>query len=52
MQIGFQINSRAEALDNAALDLLRGIPTPIISDNMARMSRSGRVCAPSIAAAS
>jgi RraA family protein len=41
MQIGFQINSRAEALDNAALDLLRGIPTPIISDNMARMFAVG-----------
>jgi RraA family protein len=41
MQIGFQINSRAEALDNATLDLLRGIPTPIISDNMARMFAVG-----------
>ena len=41
MQIGFQINSRAEALDNAALDLLRGIPTHIISDNMARMFAVG-----------
>ncbi len=41
MQIGFQINPRPEALDGTTIDLLRGIPTPIISDNMSRMFAVG-----------
>ena len=41
MQIGFKINPRPEAQDPSALELLRGIPTPILSDNMARMFAVG-----------
>ena len=40
MQIGFQINPRPQ-LDPSALELLRGIPTPILSDNMARLFAVG-----------
>ena len=41
MQIGFRINPRPEAPDPSVLELLRGIPTPILSDNMARMFAAG-----------
>jgi RraA family protein len=46
MQIGFKINPRPEALDASLLELLRSIPTPIISDNMARMFAVGPALRP------
>ncbi len=45
-QIGFQIHPRPEAQDASALELLRGIPTPILSDNMARMFAVGPALRP------
>jgi RraA family protein len=45
MQIGFQINPRPQ-LDPSALELLRGIPTPILSDNMARLFAVGLALRP------
>jgi RraA family protein len=41
MPIGFAIHPRPALGDASALDLLRGIPTPIVSDNMARMFAVG-----------
>ena len=41
MQIGFKINPRPQEQDASALELLRDIPTPILSDNMARMFAVG-----------
>jgi RraA family protein len=41
MPIGFAIHPRPAPGDASALDLLRGIPTPIVSDNMARMFAVG-----------
>jgi RraA family protein len=41
MPIGFAIQSRPAPGDASTLDLLRGIPTPIVSDNMARMFAVG-----------
>ena len=46
MQIGFQIHPRPQAQDALALELLRGIPTPILSDNMARMFAVGAALRP------
>lgn len=41
MTIGFRIEPRAGAIDPALLDALRGIPTPIVSDNMGRLYAGG-----------
>ena len=46
MQIGFQINPRPPSQDPSALELLRGIPTPILSDNMARLFAVGPALRP------
>ena len=46
MQIGFQINPRFQAEDSSALELLGGIPTPILSDNMARLFAVGPALRP------
>ena len=46
MQIGFQIHPRPQAQDASVLDLLRGIPTPILSDNMARLFAVGPALRP------
>ena len=45
MPIGFAIHPRPAA-DASALALLRGIPTPILSDNMARMFAGGAALRP------
>ena len=41
MPIGFQIKPRAPKIEPSLLEAFRGIPTPIISDNMARMFGGG-----------
>jgi regulator of RNase E activity RraA len=41
MPIGFCIAPRAPAVDPALLDAFRGVPTPIASDNMARLFAGG-----------
>ena len=46
MQIGFQINPGPREQDASALELLRGIPTAILSDNMARMFAVGPALRP------
>jgi RraA family protein len=46
MQIGFQINPRPRGQDAPALDALRGIPTAILSDNMARLFAVGPALRP------
>jgi RraA family protein len=46
MQIGFRINPRPQEQDASALELLRDIPTPILSDNMARMFAVGPALRP------
>lgn len=46
MQIGFQINPRPRGQDGPALDALRGIPTAILSDNMARLFAVGPALRP------
>jgi RraA family protein len=46
MQIGFQINPRPRGRDGPALDALRGIPTAILSDNMARLFAVGPALRP------
>jgi regulator of RNase E activity RraA len=46
MPIGFQINPRPQKIDPALLDALRGIPSPIVSDNMARMFAGGPALRP------
>jgi RraA family protein len=46
MQIGFQINPRPRGQDPAALELLRGLPTAILSDNMARLFAVGPALRP------
>ncbi|HEX2726637.1 MAG TPA: RraA family protein [Beijerinckiaceae bacterium] len=46
MQIGFQVNPTPNALDLSAVELLRGIPTAILSDNMARLFAVGPALRP------
>lgn len=46
MPIGFQILPRPPRIDPALLEALRGIPTPIVSDNMARMFAGGAALRP------
>ena len=46
MQIGFQVNRTPDALDPSAVELLRGIPTAILSDNMARLFAVGPALRP------
>jgi RraA family protein len=46
MQIGFQINPRVQTPDSSIMELLRGIPTPILSDNMARLFAVGPALRP------
>ncbi|PWB63425.1 MAG: methyltransferase [Bradyrhizobiaceae bacterium] len=46
MPIGFQIHPRPSRIDPALLEALRGIPTPIVSDNMARMFAGGAALRP------
>lgn len=46
MTIGFRIEPRAGAIDPALLDALRGIPTPIVSDNMGRLYAGGAALRP------
>ncbi|MGD9922508.1 MAG: RraA family protein [Pseudorhodoplanes sp.] len=41
MPIGFQINPRASKIDPSLLEAFRGIPAPIVSDNMSRMFGGG-----------
>jgi RraA family protein len=46
MQIGFQINPRVQTPDQSVMELLHGIPTPILSDNMARLFAVGSALRP------
>ncbi len=46
MAIGFRIQLRPPAIDRNLIDGLRGIPTPIISDNMGRLYAGGAVLRP------
>jgi RraA family protein len=46
MQIGFQINAGPGGQDASALELLRGIPTAILSDNMGRLFAVGPALRP------
>ena len=41
MPSGFRINPRPPKIDQALLESFRGLPTPIVSDNMARMYAGG-----------
>jgi regulator of RNase E activity RraA len=41
MPSGFRINPRPSEIDPALLEAFRGLPTPIVSDNMARMYAGG-----------
>ncbi len=46
MPIGFKINPRPPKIDPALLEAFRGIPSPIVSDNMARMFAGGPTLRP------
>jgi RraA family protein len=46
MKIGFQINPRVQTPDKSIMELLRGIPTPVLSDNMARLFAVGPALRP------
>jgi RraA family protein len=41
MTIGFAVHPKPHANDPALLDIVRGIPTPLLSDNMARVYGAG-----------
>lgn len=46
MPLGFQVNPKPLANDEALLALVAGIPTPLISDNMARLFAAGSTLRP------
>jgi regulator of RNase E activity RraA len=46
MTIGFAIHPKPHANDPALLDAVRGIPTPLISDNMSRVFGAGAALRP------